>query len=33
VFAGVREVLVDAGNLEPAEVTRGARLGRDLGLE
>jgi hypothetical protein len=33
VFTGVREVLVDAGNLDPAEVTRPARLGRDLGLE
>jgi hypothetical protein len=33
VFAGVRSVLVDAGNLEPAEVTRGARLRADLRLE
>jgi hypothetical protein len=33
VFAGVREVVADAGNLDPAEVTRGARLQKDLGLE
>ena len=33
VFAGVREVLADAGNLEPTEVTRGARIRTDLGLE
>src|SRR5262249_46339110 len=32
VFAGVRSVLVDAGNLEPGAVNRGARLRVDLGL-
>lgn len=33
VFAGVREVLVDAVNLYPEEVTRGARLRADLHME
>lgn len=30
VFAGVREVLVDVGNVDPSEVVRTARLRRDL---
>lgn len=33
VFAGVRAVLVDAGNVEPVEVVRPARLMADLRLE
>ncbi|MBN9523175.1 hypothetical protein J0H58_32445, partial [bacterium] len=33
VFAGVREVLVEAGNLDAGEVTRPARLRHDLRLE
>jgi hypothetical protein len=33
VFAGVRSVLVEAGNLDHEQVTRQARLGADLGLE
>lgn len=33
VFAGVREVLAEAGNLDPAEITRSARLRKDLHME
>jgi hypothetical protein len=33
VFAGVRSVLTEAGNLDREQVTRRARLGADLGLE
>lgn len=33
LFAGVRAVLVETGNLDPTEVTRPARLMADLGLE
>jgi hypothetical protein len=32
IFAGVRSVLVDAGNLDPKEVVREARLVPDLNL-
>jgi hypothetical protein len=32
VFAGVRAVLMDAGNLDPNEVVREARFVRDLNL-
>ncbi|HEX4608969.1 MAG TPA: hypothetical protein VH092_12250 [Urbifossiella sp.] len=33
ILAGVREVLVDAGNLDPDEITRPSRLRKDLNLE
>jgi len=33
IFAGVRQALVDAGNLDPKDVVRSATLMRDLGLE
>jgi hypothetical protein len=33
VFAGVRDVLAYAGNIDPEEISRPARLGADLGLE
>ena len=33
VFAGVRAVLIESGNLDPADVTRPARLMADLWLE
>jgi acyl carrier protein len=32
IFAGVREVLVEAGNLDPEQITRPARLVADLDL-
>jgi hypothetical protein len=32
IFAGVRAVLVDAGNLDPEQVVREARFVRDLNL-
>jgi hypothetical protein len=32
IFAGVRDVLVNASNCDPTEVTRPARLPADLGL-
>lgn len=33
VFAGVRDVMVDALNVDPEQVTRMVRLKRDLGAE